>query len=198
MDCFSGQYPLSIVASVLKFFCFFFFWPGDLHKFILSRSITTIRHRFLFLNQSFHSKHNRCGQEGLNSCVLMVVRASRKNTQADIHTHKSEMGMSTHTLINENAQTQLYLNTDSRAGRHYNFGCHWRASSMNCSDQRNASVISPICAWPYIYITFLYLFSEGLANLGQHRGKCKRGQELGAEWRIDWFLWQSWLQFFFF
>lgn len=71
---------------------------------------------------------------------------------------------------------------------------------MNCSDQRNASLISPICAWPYIYITFQHSLSVGSRNLGQHRGKCKRGQaeqqESGAEWRIGWFLWWSWPQLF--
>lgn len=101
-----------------------------------------------------------------------------------------------------NTLIQFYPNTESRAVCHYSFGCQWRASSMNCSDQRNTLLINPICARPYIYIMFQYFLSEGSGNLGQRKGKCKRGpaeqQELGAEWRIDRFLWWSWLQPFFF
>lgn len=109
---------------------------------------------------------------------------------AHIHTHKD----------NEHTHAHTYPNTDSWAERHYGFGCQWRASSMNCSDQRNASLISPICAWPYIYITFQHSLSEGSRNLGQHWGKCKGGQadqqESRTEWRIGWFSRRSWVQLF--
>lgn len=57
---------------------------------------------------------------------------------------------------------------------------------MNCSDQRNASLITPICAWPYIYITFQRSLSEGLKNLGQNGGKCKKGQEVSSRsWTLN-------------
>lgn len=106
------------------------------------------------------------------------------------------MYLYTHT----HAREHFYPNSNSWAERHYGFGCQWRASSMNGSDQRNATLISPICTWPYIYITFQQSLSEGSRNLGQHWGKCKRGQaerqESGAEWIIDWFLWWSWPQLF--
>lgn len=123
------------------------------------------------------------------------------------HPYRDKLqGMYKHTLTKRRmnarslSHTQCYPNSDSWAEGHYGFGCQWRASSMNCSDQRNATLISPICAWPYIYITFQHSLSEVSRNLGQHWGKCKRGQaeqqESGAEWRMDWFLWWSWPQLF--
>lgn len=85
-----------------------------------------------------------------------------------------------HTHQHGYTHTHSYPNSDFWAERHYGFGCQLRASYMNCSDQRNASLITPICAWSYIYIMFQHSLSEGLKNLGQNRGKCKKGQAVSS------------------
>lgn len=143
--------------------------------------LTTLLYAYTCLYIHTHTRE-------INHTGTPLYRKTEGN--AHIHTHKD----------NEHTHAHTYPNTDSWAERHYGFGCQWRASSMNCSDQRNASLISPICAWPYIYITFQHSLSEGSRNLGQHWGKCKGGQadqqESRTEWRIGWFSRWSWVQLF--
>lgn len=116
-----------------------------------------------------------------------------------LHTQKEEKS---HTHTNGCTHTHTYPNSNSWAECHYGFGCQWRASSMNGSDQRNAALISPICPWPYIYIMFQHSLSKGPRNLGQHWGKCNWGQAeqqgSDAEWRIDGFYGDLSIFFFFF
>ncbi len=130
-------------------------------------------------------KQNRCRQEGLiHACTYLCIMGEKSNRHTPIH-RKTEGNVHTRTLSKDLTHTQCYPNSDSWTERHYGFGCQWRASSMNCSDQKNATLISPICAWPYIYITFPRWLSLGSRNVGQHWGKRKRGQaeqqESGAE-----------------
>lgn len=100
--------------------------------------------------------------------------------------------MYAYTLTDEYTHTHGYPNNDFWAERHYGFGCQLRASYMNCSDQRNALLITPICAWPYIYIMFQHSLSEGLKNLGQNGGICKKGQAVSSR---SWVLNEEWTKF---
>lgn len=89
--------------------------------------------------------------------------------------------------------TFTYPNSNSWAEGHYGFGCHRRAGSVKGSDQRNAALISPICTWPYIYITFQHSPAEDSRNLGQRGEKHKWGQAEQQEkkqkcWMKNWLI----------